>query len=142
MGGPIGWFLIRYGNAFVNLLIPLGTHQTKLSRTVLEHYRQPFRRSPSAALPTWILPRAILHSRPFLAQVEATLPLLTDKPALIVWGERDPAFRAKERARFEASFPMHRTVMLKGAGHYIQEDASAEIIQTVQSWRLGGSHTT
>ena len=134
MGGPIGWFLIRYFNAFVNLLIPLGVQRTKVPRTVIEHYRRPFRGSRSTRLPTWVLPRAILHSGPYLAQVEALLPRLADKPALIVWGERDPAFRARERQRFEAIFPRHRTVILEGAGHYIQEDASGDLIQAMRSW--------
>ena len=134
MGGPIGWFLIRYFNAFVNLLIPLGVQRTKLPRAVLEHYRWPFRRSRSARLPTWVFPRAILHSRRYLTQVEATLPRLAGKPALIVWGERDPAFRARERRRFEAIFPRHRTVILQGAGHYIQEDAPREIVEAIRAW--------
>ena len=113
MGGPIGWFLIRYFNAFVILLIPFGVGREKVPHTVMEHYRWPFRRgSRSARLPTWVFPRAILHSGAYLAQVEAGLPRLADKPALIVWGERDTAFRAKEQQRFEAIFPKHRTVIL------------------------------
>jgi haloalkane dehalogenase len=133
MGGPLGWFLIRYFNAFVNLLIPLGVRRRKLPRIVLDHYRRPFQGSRDARLPTWILPRAIRHSRPYLIQVAALLPRLKDKPALIVWGERDPAFRTRERRCFEAIFPMHRTVILQGAGHYIQEDAAEEIITAIRS---------
>ncbi|MDP9414322.1 MAG: alpha/beta fold hydrolase [Pseudomonadota bacterium] len=132
--GPVGWFLIRYFNAFVNLLIPFGTRRTKVSRSVMEHYRQPFRTSRGARLPTWIFPRAMLHSRPFLTQVEATLPRLCDKPVLLLWGDHDPAFRAKERQRFESIFPTHRTVILPGAGHYIQEDAPADIVEAIRSW--------
>jgi len=134
MGGPLGWFLIRYGNAFVELLLPLGVRRTKLTRSVREHYRRPFHGPRSARLPTWVLPRALRHSRAYLAQVEAALPRLADKPALLVWGQRDPAFRATQRQRFEALFPNHRTVILEGAGHYIQEDAPAEIVRAIDSW--------
>ena len=40
---------------------------------------------------------------------------------------RHLAFRDKERQRFEAVFQTHRTVVLEGAGHCIQEDTPEEI---------------
>jgi haloalkane dehalogenase len=48
-----------------------------------------------------------------------------------VWGDKDPAFREKERRRFEATFPAHRTVELEGSGHYVQEDAPDEIAAAI-----------
>ena len=39
-----------------------------------------------------------------------------------------------ERRRWEAVFPDHRTVLLEGAGHYIQEDAPDEIISAILDW--------
>ncbi|MGO9829379.1 MAG: alpha/beta fold hydrolase [Myxococcaceae bacterium] len=57
-----------------------------------------------------------------------------ERPALIVWGDRDVAFRATERERFERAFPNHRTVILKGAGHFIQEDVPEEIALAIRSW--------
>jgi haloalkane dehalogenase len=139
MGGPLGWFFIRYANAFVNLLIPFGVGRRKLTRQVMEHYRQPFRGAPDRRLPTYVFPRAILHSRPFLQQVAAGLPRLADKLALIVWGDRDPAFGEQERERFEQVFPRHRTVVLQGAAHYIQEDAADQIVQAIRDWPLDRS---
>jgi haloalkane dehalogenase len=35
-------------------------------------------------------------------------------------------------------FPNHRTVILEGAGHYIQEDAPEEIIEAIREW--GSDH--
>jgi haloalkane dehalogenase len=55
-------------------------------------------------------------------------------PALILRGDRDIAFRDKERVRFEELFPKHRTVALEGAGHFVQEDAAPEIIEAVNNW--------
>ncbi|OLC33390.1 MAG: hypothetical protein AUH81_14215 [Candidatus Rokubacteria bacterium 13_1_40CM_4_69_5] len=55
-------------------------------------------------------------------------------PALIVWGDGDFAFRESERQRFERIFPRHRTVILPGAGHYIQEEASGEIVEAIRNW--------
>ncbi|HSH79864.1 MAG TPA: alpha/beta fold hydrolase [Herpetosiphonaceae bacterium] len=134
MGGPIGWFGIRYFNAFVNLLIPIGMGRKRPDRNVMEHYRLPFRGSSRSRVPTFVFPRAILSSRAYLEQVAAGLPAITDRPALIVWGDRDPAFQVKERERFERLFPNHQTVVLEGAAHYIQEDAPEEIIGAIRDW--------
>jgi haloalkane dehalogenase len=41
MGGPIGGFAIRNFNAFVNVMIPLGTPRRKLSAEVMRAYRRP-----------------------------------------------------------------------------------------------------
>jgi haloalkane dehalogenase len=100
---------------------------------VLDAYRGPFP-TPESRQPVAVFPREILASRPFLAEVERGLPALRDRPALIVWPTRDVAFRERERRRWEATFPDHRTTLLEGAGHYIQEDAG-EIVTAIREWR-------
>jgi haloalkane dehalogenase len=80
-----------------------------------------------------VFPREILAARPFLAELERRLPELRDRPALILWPTRDPAFGARERRRWEELFPDHRTVTLEGAGHYIQEDAPEEIVAAIRA---------
>ena len=135
MGGPIGRFLIRRYNAFVNVLIPAGVRRRKLPPDVMAAYRAPIP-TPESRLPTAIFPREILASRAYLAEVEKGLDRLRDRPALIAWGTRDIAFRARERERFERKFPHHRTVILEGAGHYIQEDAPEEIVAAIRVWSV------
>ncbi len=51
-----------------------------------------------------------------------------------MWGTKDVAFRSPERHRWEQQFAHHRTVLLNGAGHYIQEDAADEIVAAVIDW--------
>jgi len=133
MGGPIGKLLILRANAFVNVLVPAGTRRTRPSPEVMSAYRGPFPKSADR-VPTYVFPREILASRDYLEEVEHGLASLRDLPTLIVWGDRDVAFREKERQRFEELFPKHRTVVLYGAGHYIQEDAAPEIVEAIRSW--------
>jgi haloalkane dehalogenase len=132
MGGPVGGFLIRNFNAFVNVLIPSGTRK-KLSREVMQAYRGPFPDRASRE-PTHIFPREIIGSSDFLDRVEKQLPKLSRHPALILWGDKDFAFREKERTRFEAVFVRHKTGVLQGSGHYIQEDAPEEISSQIVKW--------
>jgi haloalkane dehalogenase len=133
MGGAVGGFFIRHFNAFVNLMIPAGTKRVKLPREIMRAYRGPFPTKTSRE-PTHIFPREIIASRDFLAATAENLGRLSHLPALIVWGNRDVAFRDRERQRFESTFPRHQTVVLEGAGHLIQEDAPDEIVRAVRSW--------
>jgi haloalkane dehalogenase len=96
-------------------------------------YRGPFP-DPASRLPTYVFPREILRSRPWLADVERGLAAFAERPALLVWPTNDVAFREPERKRWEQVFPRHHTVMLEGAGHYIQEDAPDEIVAAIRGW--------
>ena len=133
MGAPIGKLLILRANALVNFLLPAGTRRTGPPPEVMAAYRGPFARRADR-LPTYVLPREILASRDYLAEVERGLGALRELPTLILWGDRDIAFREKERRRFEELLPNHRTVVLEGAGHFIQEDASPEIVEAIEDW--------
>jgi haloalkane dehalogenase len=83
------------------------------------------------------MPREILAAQDLLADVEQGLPRVADRPALIVWGPKDPGFKERHRQRWEHTFPNHRTVILPGAAHYIQEDAPDEIVAAVKDWWPG-----
>jgi haloalkane dehalogenase len=65
---------------------------------------------------------------------EERFPFDRDRPALLVWPTKDVAFREPERGRWERLFPDHRTTMLEGAGHYIQEDAPDQIVAAIRYW--------
>ncbi len=133
LGGPIGGHLILQRNFFVEKILPGNVKRRKLAPEVMDQYRRPFPTAESRR-PIHVLPREILGSRPFLAEVERGLPRLSDRPVLLVWPTKDIAFRETERRRWEQQFPRHRTVILENAGHYIQEDAPEEIAQAIRSW--------
>jgi haloalkane dehalogenase len=133
LGGPIGRRLILHRNLFVERILPGGVRLRRLPEEVMAAYRGPFP-TPASRWPTAVFPREILGSRPFLAEVESGLGALRDRPALLVWPTRDVAFRDPERRRWEAIFPDHRTVLLHGAGHYIQEDAPDAIVAAIRDW--------
>ena len=134
LGGPIGRRLIANRNLFVERLLPGGVRKGTLPEAVMNAYRGPFP-TPASRRPTAVFPREILASRPFLAEIERQLPVLADRPALLVWPTNDVAFRDRERRRWEQIFHDHQTVALDGAGHYIQEDAADEIVAAIRNWR-------
>ena len=91
--------------------------------------------------PVHVLPREILSAYELLTEVEQGLARLTSLPALIVWGDRDQALREPQRLAWERTFPNHRTVILTGASHYIEEDAPDEIVAAIRDWWPGTSNT-
>ncbi|TCO40182.1 haloalkane dehalogenase [Kribbella antiqua] len=129
MGGVLGRLLVRQFNLFVNAMIPAGHRLRKPTAAEMAHYREPRATRDASA----VLPGRITASRAFLADVEARLP---DLPTLIIWGDADFAFRAKERQRWERAFADHQTVIVEGAGHFVQSDAPARFAAAIRAWRL------
>lgn len=133
MGGPVGRALTTRLNVLVDVLIPAGHRLRKTSRAEMAHYRAalpPDRRDAAA-----VLPRRITASHAFLADVWNGLDPIRSLPTLIVWGDADFAFRAKERQRLEETFPDHDTVVIEGAGHFVQSDAPDRFADAIRNWR-------
>jgi haloalkane dehalogenase len=132
MGGAIGRLITRCCNGVVRFFMKMGV-VTPLKKQTFQMYLAPFQNQTDRP-PTHIFPRQLRAANPFLAEVYSGLPLISQKPALIVWGDKDFAFKKPERSRFESIFPKHTTVLLQNAGHFIQEDAPGEIIEAIRKW--------
>ena len=79
--------------------------------------------------------RGAIAASGYLAGLEAAMPKIADRPALIVWEQKDFAFRQAARQRFEKLFPNHRTVLLPDASHFLQEDAGEQIAAEFKRFR-------
>jgi haloalkane dehalogenase len=118
-------------NFFVERIVPRGMAH-RLTPGEMDHYRnvQP---SPGARKGVAEMPRQILAARPLLQRLARDVPAtLGAKPALLVWGMKDFAFKPTHiLPRMQATFPDNATVELPHAKHYIQEDAPEEIAQAI-----------
>lgn len=133
VGGLPMRFLVRQFNLLVNAFIPTGHRRRKVTDAEMNHYRKALdtseRRQACA-----VLPGQVLAGRAFFTEVEAGLADLAHLPTLIVWGDADIAFRAKERERLEATFANHKTVIVEGAGTYVESDAPEEFVAAIRNW--------
>lgn len=134
---PVGRELARRSNFFVNTLIRIGHRRRKVSQLEMTHYQEALA-TRERRLACATLPGAITGSREFLAEVEDGLSVLDQLPTLIVWADNDIAFGAHYRERWESKLPNHTTVIVKGAGHFVQSDAADEVSQAIRNW-WGGS---
>lgn len=118
-------------NFFVERLIPMGTTRA-LTPLEMTHYRavQP---SPEARQGVAELPKQILGAHALLQRLARDVPAtLGAKPALLVWGMKDFAFKpAPTLPRIQATFRNNVLVELPDANHYIQEDAPEQIAAAI-----------
>jgi haloalkane dehalogenase len=118
-------------NFFVEKIVPRGMVH-RLTPGEMDHYRgaQP---APAARRGVAEMPKQILAAGPLLARLARDVPAtLGAKPALLVWGTKDFAFRGKSiLPRMQATFTDNVIVELPHAGHYIQEDAPDQIAQEI-----------
>jgi haloalkane dehalogenase len=133
MGGWPGQFTSWCCNGIVRFFMSLGV-VNKLSDDEYTMYLSPFKDREHRSQ-THIFPAQLWDAEAFLSNLEKNLPNLSNRPALLVWGMQDFAFKEPERLRFEAIFPNHKTILLENAGHFIQEDASKEIAIAIRNWQ-------
>lgn len=67
-----------------------------------------------------------------LKQVEEKLPVLADKPMLLLWGDADFCFTPKFRATWQRHFPKAEVHAWTDVGHYVMEDAADRVISLVE----------
>jgi haloalkane dehalogenase len=118
-------------NFFVERLMPFAMAR-KLTPTEMDHYRR-VQPGPEARRGVAEMPKQILAARPLLERLGREVPArLGSKPALLVWGMKDLAFRPKLiLPRMRSTFADHVVVELPRAKHYIQEDAPDEISEAI-----------
>jgi haloalkane dehalogenase len=133
MGGPIGRTLNRWFMLVPRVFFARGLAQDH-PREVLDLYFAPWR-DPARRAPAAIGPKQLIAAKDYLIEVEANLPKIADRPALIVWGTKDFAFHEAERKRFEATFLNHRTILFDNASHFLQEDVGERIADAFKSFR-------
>jgi haloalkane dehalogenase len=134
IGGIPGRYVVERLNAFVEVAMRFGAARNRPAGRVMEHYRRPF---PTAASrrPTWVFAREVTAASAFLEEeAQVALRALADRPALLPWGDRDPVFSSADRDRLAGELEDVTVHPLRGAGHFIQEDAPEEIAAAVRAW--------
>jgi len=103
----------------------------RLSEREREHYRR-VQPSPETRRGVAEMPKQIIAATPLLERLSREVPAkLGSKPALIVWGMKDPGFRPSMIPRVRDAFADAIVVELPRAKHYIQEDAPGEIADAI-----------
>ena len=69
-----------------------------------------------------------------LMKAEGGLDYFKDLPILILWGGKDFCFDRSFFKEWKRRYPKARSIYLESAGHYVLEDASAEVEQFLEGF--------
>ena len=127
----IGRWLYLRQNFSANVMVrsAWGKHRP-LAPDVHRQYQQPFP-SADSRKGTWRFFQSLLGESDWYESLWVRRERIADKPALILWGMRDIAFKEKELARWKGLFPRARVVTYPQAGHFVPDEAGPEAVQEI-----------
>ena len=134
-GSAFSGVLYRWANLSLRVILPSAYgDRRKLTPEIHRQYldRFPDRRSRGAVL--WTLARSLLGSSAHFEALWARRTRLSDRPALVVWGMRDSAFRPHQLARWREALPHARVVEIAEAGHWPHEEAPDRVIAAIRDF--------
>ena len=135
LGGSLGKFLYTRFNLSPRVLLPtLFAERSKLTRAVHRHYLRPFPDVHNRYAPA-VLAHELTGSSAWFEGLWNRRAVLADKPALLVWGEKDRAFGKQDLRQWQEALPKAETVLYAEAGHFVQEevpDSSAHVASFVR----------
>ena len=134
MRSPLGQYLIKRRNFFVNGVMPRAIAiKSAISDDVMEHYRlaqsSPRERAACAALPGYII-----GANNWLDEIWEDRARFTDKPALILWGLQDIAFRRKELDRWRSALDYTEVHDYDDVGHFVAEEAPERVVEALRDF--------
>lgn len=139
-----GALAIRGLNAFARAAV-IRAAKTKLPPLVARGYTGPYDSWANRVATLRFVEDIPMHpgipSWPVLAEIEARLPLLAHKPALICWGGEDFCFNDHFLAEWKERLPNASVHRYAQAGHYVLEDARDEVIAQIRAF-LGAEAPT
>ncbi len=133
MQTKFGRWLVESKNFVAAKAVPKGHALRKLSDQELAHFVNPYP-TPESRRPHRLFAVALTQADDFLKQVERAIGRLQHLPALIVWAEHDHGFPLDEARRFEKLFPNSHVVVLKGAAHFMFDDAPEVVTKAIRDW--------
>lgn len=137
----LGAWLIRSRNSFARHAANVGVKRKPMPPEVREWYLKPY--------DSWENRVAVLkfvqtiplkpndQGYDIVSEVEAGLAKFAATPTLICWGMQDFVFDPHFLAEWERRMPQAEVHRFPDCGHYILEDAAAEVIPLIEGFVLG-----
>ena len=131
-GGPIGKFFTMNFNVMGKILSTAAYGpRKKMPEEVRKHYYMPHAER-NARIGTWVFPREIIGSTPWLETLWAQREKIRRIPTAIVWGDSDIAFKQGELKVWTDLMENHTLIVLNKIGHYPPEEAPEEVIKVLR----------
>ncbi len=136
MGGPVGRFMIKKFNFFVRVAMKQAYgDKSKLTKQIHSQYLN-VHVKPEERKGCWVFPKQIIGSSQWLNQLWEQRSNFVDKPALVVWGKKDIAFRKKELDVWKNNLHNAEIVEFENIGHYVQEELGIKMTTLIKTFLL------
>lgn len=130
---PLGRFLYLFCNASPRWLLPGSfANRAKLSAATHRQYLEPFASRPSRRAP-WTLGANLVDTEAYAPELPTVAEALRRIPTAVIWGTRDRLVGADFLARARELLPNAPTFELPDAGHFPQEETSAEFLRALDA---------
>jgi pimeloyl-ACP methyl ester carboxylesterase len=137
----LGTALVRGLNGFAWPATWMSMARRRLSPLEQRGFLLPYRSwSDRVAVDAFVkdIPMSVAHPTwPVLGATAAGLAHFTRNPALIVWGGQDFCFNDAFYDEWRRRLPQAQTLYLKDAGHYVLNDADAEVVPVIVGFLKG-----
>lgn len=141
LGGGLGRFLYRWLNASPRfLLTSMWKNTATLTPHIHQHYLKAFGTRDERVAP-WVFARELIGSGDWYDALWQRRDRIQDTPALLAWGMRDPGFNERYLERWQGALPHAEVARFADAGHFVPEEAGAEVIQRVNAFLKAGPPT-
>ncbi len=123
-----GRFLYTRLNFSPRVMLPSAFgDRKKLTKRIHRQYLAPFG-SPAERQGAWAFARALVGSDAWYESLWQRRDRLARKPALLLWGMKDPAFGPAYLARWKEALPDARVMEFADAGHFVPEEVDAAVL--------------
>lgn len=137
MGSPVMRFLSVRFNFFLEYTLWAVRKKPRRHFSKLE--KRAYRganREPRVRRAPHDLFKSVTKSHDYLADLEQRLSVLSEVPALLIFGDVDGSIKMGWLARLERMFPRHRSIVMSGANHFPQVYDASSVAQAIQDWWL------
>jgi haloalkane dehalogenase len=130
-----GRFLYEWANFSLRLLMPTAyADKRKLTKEIHQQYLDRFSDRRARGKVLWTLAKSLLGSTAFYESLWEQREKLKNRPALILWGMKDAAFKPHYLERWKEVLPDAQIVELENAGHWAHEEEPEKVIESLRSF--------
>jgi haloalkane dehalogenase len=118
-------------------VLPKTFGQNKLSNRLLRQYTRPFaNRTQRNGVLAFV--RSLLNDQEWFESLWNNRQTISIKPALFIWGMKDPVIKPRYLDKFISGFQNPNTIRLETCGHFPQEEESEAVTKAITSFLADG----